>query len=308
MITTEILRERIQATGAWKDIIAAMELKTTPEELSKLANEETILQAFGEGSVKSKSLRDKLHRHPFPDIEKLGVYSDYSLEYHVRDGLTHAIALTEKAKKHNNPFELSSNILDFGCGTSRILRYMIEFLPGPQYYATEVFDKNIEWGRRAFPEIRYLHQSNHPPLDFPDGKFDIIYAYSIFTHFEENLHLRWLSELHRILKDRGLIILTIHGEPVLRRCKAEKAVREAMCVQGQNYRKLRKRFYKYGYAFYTCYDRANLSKGGLDPDIFGITYISNEYMQKNWSRKFQILEHDEGAIINWQDWVVMRKL
>lgn len=308
MITMAMLRERITATDAWKDIKEILELEAAPEELSRSANDEIILNAFGEGSIKSKPVRDKLHRYPFPDIEKVGIYSDYSLEYHVRDGLSHAIALSTKAEKHGNSFQAASNILDFGCGTSRILRYMIEFLPGSQYYATEVFDENIEWGRRAFPEVIYLHQSNYPPLDFPDEKFDIIYAYSIFTHYEENLHLQWISELHRILKERGLIILTIHGEPVLRRCKNEKAVREAMCVKGQNYKKLRKRFYNYGYVFYPSYDRANLSRGGLDSDIFGITFISNEYMQKNWSRKFQILEHDEGAIINWQDWVVMRKL
>jgi SAM-dependent methyltransferase len=185
---------------------------------------------------------------------------------------------------------------------------MIEFLPGPQYYATEIFDKNIEWGRSVFPEVIYLHQRNYPPLDFPDGKFDMIYAYSIFTHFEENLHLQWISELHRVLKKRGLIILTIHGEPILRRCKDEAAVREAMCAEDQDYQKLCERFYDYGYAFYTCYDRARLSTGGLDSEIFGITYISKAYIQENWSRKFRLIEHDEGAIINWQDWVVMRKL
>lgn len=303
-----MLRERINAANAWKDIADILEIDNSPEVLAQSANDEIVYRAFVEGSIKSKILRDKLHQHPFPDIARLGTYSDSDLEYHVGGGLVTAIDLTAKAEKHNHPFESASNVFDFGCGTSRILRYMIDFLPGPQYYGSEVFRENIEWGKRAFPEVIYLHQNNFPPLDILDSTFDIIYAYSIFTHFEEKIHLQWLSELHRTLQEGGMLILTVHGEPILRRCKKEEDVRKSMYVYSQDYEELCKKFYDYGYVYYSCYDYKQLSKGGLDSNIFGITYISKEYIRKKWSNKFQILEHDEGAISNWQDYVVMTKL
>jgi len=199
-------------------------------------------------------------------------------------------------------------ILDFGCGTSRILRYLVEFMPGPQYYGSEVFRKNIEWGRSAFPEVTYLHHDNSAIIDMPDNSFDIIYAYSIFAHFEENVHRQWLSELCRLLKKGGLIIVTVHGKTILERCRDEESVSGPMCIADKNYEELYDKFNKHGYVFYSCYDSQHLSKGGLDSEIFGITYISAEYITNNWSNKFRILEIDEGAISKWQDYVVMTKV
>lgn len=308
MITTEMLRDRIHTADAWKCIADTLCLGITPEKLAQSASDEIIFRAFVEGSIKSKTLREKLHSHPFPDINSLGRYSDSDIEYHVGGGLTTAMEICSRAEKHNRPFQSASEILDFGCGTSRILRYMVEYLPGPRYHGSEVFRDTIEWGNKVFPEISYLHQNNHPPIGFPNEKFDIIYAYSIFTHFEEDLHLQWLSELHRILKKNGLVILTIHGEPVIKRCKDEVPVREAMCLGGQNYQKLCEQFYDYGYVFYSCYDKDQLSDGGLDSEIFGITYISKSYVKEKWSKAFEIIEHDEGAISKWQDYVVMKKV
>jgi len=308
MITMNMLRERIDATGAWEDIADILGINTPPETLAKVANDEVIYRAYVEGSTKSKELRAKLHKHPFPDITRLGRYSDPSIEYHLGGGLSAAMDITQKAEKHNHRFESASNIFDFGCGTSRILRYMIEFLPGPQYYGSEVFRENIEWGERAFPEVIYLRQNTFPPLDVQDGIFDIIYAYSIFTHFEETLHLQWLSDLHRMLKIGGLIILTIHGEIILKRCKDEEDIRQSMYVTGRDYEELYKKFYDNGYIYYSCYDHKQLSNGGLDSNVFGITFISKEYIRGKWSNKFKVLEHDGGAISHWQDYIVMTKL
>jgi SAM-dependent methyltransferase len=131
------------------------------------------------------------------------------------------------------------------------------------HYASEVFLENINWGKRAFPEVIYLHQDNLPPLDIKDASFEIIYAYSIFTHFEERLHLKWLSELHRLLKPGGLLILTVHGEPILLRCKEEELVRKPMCMEGRTYEEIYHQFMKEGYVFYNCYDPKQLAEGDL---------------------------------------------
>jgi len=313
MITMNTLRERIVATNCWKDINEALGLNISAEALAaevlgKPEKDWVVWQAFVDGSMKSKELRDKLHKHPFPDITRVGVYSDVSLEHHVGGGLANAMQITSKAEKYNHPFEFASKVLDFGCGTSRILRYMIEFCPGPQYFASEVVHENIRWGQTAFPEVTYIHQGNHPPLGMQDCSFDLIYAYSIFTHFEKHLHLLWLSELHRLLQPGGLLILTVHGVSVLRRCKAEDNVRKAMCFEGRDYEALLNKYEKDGYVYYDCYEPKHLAKGGIDAQLYGIAYISPEYIRNNWSKKFQILEHDQGAVDNWQDYVVLRRL
>jgi hypothetical protein len=140
-----------------------------------------------------------------------------------------------------------------------------------------------------------------------EGSLEIIYAYSIFTHFKEKLHRLWLSELHRLLQPEGLLILTVHGETILRRCRGEESVRKALCVESRSYEKILHKFNRDGYVFYNCYEPKHLAKGGIDAQQYGIAFISREYIKRNWSNKFQILEYDEGADGNWQDYVVLKR-
>jgi SAM-dependent methyltransferase len=49
------------------------------------------------------------------------------------------------------------------------------------------------------------------PLDYPDATFDFIYCLSVFTHLSEAMHHAWIGELLRVLKPRGCILLTLHG-------------------------------------------------------------------------------------------------
>jgi SAM-dependent methyltransferase len=307
MITPKLLTERITAQDAWNEVAEALEAGVPGNVLSQTFDDDIVYRAFTEGSIKSEKLREKLHRHPFPDIGKLGIYSDYNLEYHVGGGLTNAMQISSKAEQHHHSIRSAGSVLDFGCGTSRILRYFVEFLPGPRYYASEVFLENVHWGQLAFPEVTYLHQNSFPPIEMKDEHFDIIYAYSIFTHLEEKFHLLWLSELHRLLKPGGLLILTVHGERVLSRCKQEDNVRRSMLFEGKDHREVVSKFANEGYVFYTGYEPGYLTQGGLDAERFGIAYISKKYIRRNWTKWFDVLEHEEGAVSNWQDYVVLEK-
>lgn len=44
----------------------------------------------------------------------------------------------------------------------------------------------------------------------PDGQFDLIFAFSVFTHLVDSWSA-WLLELHRVLKVGGLLIVTVFG-------------------------------------------------------------------------------------------------
>ncbi len=44
--------------------------------------------------------------------------------------------------------------------------------------------------------------------------FDLIYAISVFTHLDEPMQLRWLTEFQRLLKLEGTLFPAVHGEVV----------------------------------------------------------------------------------------------
>jgi SAM-dependent methyltransferase len=74
--------------------------------------------------------------------------------------------------------------------------------------------KLIDWCARNLPFARFSFNEAEPPLPFEDGAFDFIYARSVLTHLTEDLAVRWMSELRRVLGESGILYFTMHGEPL----------------------------------------------------------------------------------------------
>ena len=49
-------------------------------------------------------------------------------------------------------------------------------------------------------------------LDYPSGKFDVIYAFSVLTHMPADLQGAWMAEFARILSPSGHLIFSTHGQ------------------------------------------------------------------------------------------------
>src|SRR5208337_938315 len=97
--------------------------------------------------------------------------------------------------------DLSSftQVLDFGCGCGRILRYL-QGCSGPEFHGVDIDPQAIHWCCRVLPGVQFAVNSISPPLLFPDGKFDFIYGISVLTHLDEGHQLTWLRELRRVAR------------------------------------------------------------------------------------------------------------
>ena len=101
-------------------------------------------------------------------------------------------------------------ILDFGCGCGRVMRHW-KTLNGPKLFGTDYNPYLIRWCQDAFPFAHFSTNELSPPLAYADGRFDLIYTISIFTHLEEALQSAWMAELSRLLRPGGILYLTVHG-------------------------------------------------------------------------------------------------
>jgi SAM-dependent methyltransferase len=54
-----------------------------------------------------------------------------------------------------------------------------------------------------------------PPLPFTPAMFDLVYAYSIFTHLERQTLKRWAEEIARILRPNGVFLFTILSDTAM---------------------------------------------------------------------------------------------
>jgi SAM-dependent methyltransferase len=120
-----------------------------------------------------------------------------------------------------DPGSLGS-VLDFGCGCGRIARWWPS-VGEPDLHGC---DRNAELAAWCDANLPMQAGANGlaPPLPYAGGRFDLVYALSIFTHLPEQLQRRWIAELTRVLRPGGHLWLTLSGEAHLDRLSpAERA-------------------------------------------------------------------------------------
>jgi SAM-dependent methyltransferase len=103
------------------------------------------------------------------------------------------------------------SILDFGCGCGRVTRHFasldVSTLAGCDYNPALV-----SWCKEHLPFAQFDINSLEPPLKYDDGKFDLIFAGSVFTHLDAGLQVAWMTELRRALAPGGYIYFTTAGD------------------------------------------------------------------------------------------------
>lgn len=193
----------------------------------------------------------------------------YNLERNLKNGILSAGAIRRSLSKNGLALEDFHDILDFGCGPGRILRNWGHLQAN--VYGTDYNRKSIEWCEKNLSFATFAVNDLEPPTSWPDAKFDFIYAFSVFTHLGEDLQRAWLSELRRILRVGGYLMLTIHGQAyfgTLSPAEQKEFSEGLLVVQGQS--------------------KAGTNSCGV--------YHPEAWIRRNLTEGFQVVDHiPEGA-------------
>jgi len=101
---------------------------------------------------------------------------------------------------------------DFGGSTGRVFRHFAFQSDKWDVWSSDFKISSVEWNMKYFPtSIKALLNNSNPSLPLPDNYFDLVTAFSVFTHINET-ETAWLLELRRILKIGGIAYLSIHDE------------------------------------------------------------------------------------------------
>jgi SAM-dependent methyltransferase len=159
-----------------------------------------------------------------------------------RDGRACADAVREFTAEAGMSLVQAGAILDFGCGCGRVLRHWQD-LSGPRVVGSDYNPEMVRWCRENLPFGEFDNNGARPPLGRADAEFDLIYAFSVFTHLDEPAQHAWMGELRRVLKPGGLLLFTTkgdthaeeHADPtVLARYRAGEFVATAADAEGTN--------------------------------------------------------------------------
>lgn len=187
-------------------------------------------------------------------------------------------------KEVDKRFDSFASILDFGCGCGRVLRFL-KPADGQAIAGTDIDPESITWCRQHLGHIGDFQVNDFlPPLSYPDETFDLVYCISVFTHLPEGMQFQWLEELKRITKESGILVASLHGVDLL---KTDPALTETLNREGFVY----------------------VEGQGTDglPSFYQTAFHTREYLEKNWSRFFEVLHYRERGINNHQDVIVCEK-
>ena len=113
-------------------------------------------------------------------------------------------------------------VLDFGCGVGRVLRQFGPRTEEAEFWGCDLDTPSIEWLKQNLePPFHVFESGEEAGLPQEEGFFDLIYAFSVYTHFTGNW-AEWLHEHHRVLADGGILFATFLGEGMLEPLTGEK--------------------------------------------------------------------------------------
>ncbi len=178
---------------------------------------------------------------------------------------------------------------DFGGSTGRVFRHFAFQSDKWDVWSSDFKISSVEWNQINFPKsVKTFLNNCNPSLPLPDNYFDLISAYSVFTHINE-AESTWLLELRRILKVGGIAYISIHDEatwqnkaPMLKDTVDKFRPYIADCLEMPE-----------GKTVITFRDD--------DPYNCNV-FHSRQYIERVWGRYFEICEvksqnHDQQAVV-----------
>lgn len=133
-----------------------------------------------------------------------------AIEYYFRDGRKSAESLrgllAELGHRDGDP----ATLLEFASGYGCVTRHAARIFPDTTWTACDIHPDAMNFiARQLKVPIRL---SAHVPEGLRiDGRFDVVFALSFFSHMPERTWGRWLKALHGLVCPGGHLIFTTHG-------------------------------------------------------------------------------------------------
>lgn len=171
-------------------------------------------------------------------------------------------------------------ILDFGGGWGRIARFFLRDTLPKNIYISDCLTDSIEWLLSTSNPCNVVKNDPLPPINGLAGKrFDVIYAYSVFSHLSEEYTCPWISYLLDLLQPKGHLIFTTRGLRFIESVKELHESQQPSCLREMlplpNV--MQDRYMNGEFQFY-----AVGGGGELTADFYGETLIPKDYFETHY--------------------------
>jgi ubiquinone/menaquinone biosynthesis C-methylase UbiE len=231
---------------------------------------------------------------PIPSArDREGYYGDQHFEYWL-SGLRDYLKVKEAFAGVDSA---GTRLLDFGGATGRVARHFYAQDDLDEVMICDVNINNIDWVLENLPPgFSAFKNSPMPSLPIPDDYFDVVTAFSVFTHMNE-YEFGWLYELRRVLKPGGILYASVHNDDTWRILPSTWVFNNVL-LQSEDFRVT----YQPGSELTERLIFEYSSESTYNCNAFH----PNTYLHRIWGRIFQILDI-RPTCHNYQSGVVLRK-
>lgn len=145
-------------------------------------------------------MKKKSIHKPEDIYEKKGVYGDEDKFKHAAHRLHKMCALITRMHLQK------ARILDLGCGTGFLASQIKEYFPKAEVHGTDISKEAIKEGKKLYKNIKLIVSDSEQTFPYKDTYFDLVISGEHIAHLK-NTDV-YLSEIRRVLKKKGILILT----------------------------------------------------------------------------------------------------
>jgi SAM-dependent methyltransferase len=210
-----------------------------------------------------------------------------SLDTFLRAGQQSRLDVEAALERVDRRIEEFSDVLDFGCGCGRTFIWFEDLAYGARLCGTDVDAEALGWCRDNLQFGTFAVNGELPPLDYPDGAFDLVVGLSVLTQLSEAHQGPWLGELRRVTRPGGIVLLTVNG-PDRARHDLTPGMRAMVAERG-------------------VLHTTSLLQRGIFPERGPTTYHTMEYVMETFSRCFDVRAYLPLGLNGAQDVVVLER-
>ena len=187
--------------------------------------------------------------------------------------------------------------MDFGSGWGRITSFIKDF-EKDKLIGVDPLSEMVELCRETNPWATFHKIDLYPPIELPTSSLDLIFAFSVFSHLTEEVHLQWLKEFGRLLRRGGTLVVTTRERDFILECETLRtaqhdvgksdALRDLATAGARSAFLDTKEYLEIYDAGEYCCDPTGAG-GNLPPATYGETCIPLAYAQRRWEPDFSVV-------------------
>jgi ubiquinone/menaquinone biosynthesis C-methylase UbiE len=240
---------------------------------------------------------------PSPEVQVRYVGSDY--EQALKEAFLFFIFVKQHADLLPMPLHRKSRLLDFGCGWGRFLRLFWKDINENRLFGCDVSSEILDVCQQTKVPGNLSLISPEGRLPYRDRYFDVIIAYSVFTHLPERMNLHWIREIARVAKPGSLFCLTL--EP-------RRFIDFITCIPSDTKSEWYRLLAQYAHQadlLYQQYDSGEIAYLPTCGEDIGRTYgdaiVPLSFIEREWSQFFEIRGYVDDPAQFWQAALVLQK-